>query len=296
MQPCRGFHRPSACSSSSPSVSAQSLRVERLGDVARLTLNRPAVGNAIDLDMAHALLAAAIACDNDVSVRCVVLTGEGRMFCVGGDVALFQSAGEGLPAVLSELAGVVHSAQMRLARMNKPLLVLVNGAAAGVGMSLALIGDIVLASRKASFASAYGTLGLSPDGGLSWLLPRLVGLRKAQEIILTGRRVDADEAQDCGLITRAVDADAIDAEGEAMARRLAAFSPAALGVARNLLLEGSSATLETQLEQEARAIARLSSTADAREGIAAFVAKRKPDFRREPTGVGDGFSTQPSTG
>jgi 2-(1,2-epoxy-1,2-dihydrophenyl)acetyl-CoA isomerase len=260
-------------------MSVEPLRVERTDDIVRLTLSRPTVGNAVNLDMARALLAAAIDCDNDPSVRCVVMTGEGRLFCAGGDVVLFQTAGDRLPGVLSELAGTLHLAESRLARMNKPLLVLVNGAAAGAGLSLALLGDVVLVARTASFSAAYGALGLSPDGGLSWLLPRLVGLRKAQDMILAGRRLSGDEAEAWGLITRAVDPDALAAEGEAMAQRLAALSAPAIGAARNLLLESLGSSLETHMEREARAIAALSLSPEAREGIAAFVAKRKPDFR-----------------
>ncbi len=265
-------------------MSEETLRVERRGDVVWLTLHRPTVGNALNLDLAQALLAAAIDCDNDPSIRCVVLTGEGRLFCAGGDVVLFQTAGERLPGVLSELAGTLHMAESRLARMNKPLLVLVNGAAAGAGFSLALLGDVVLAARTASFAAAYGALGLSPDGGLSWLLPRLVGLRTAQDIILAGRRLSGDEAEACGLITRAVDPDALEAEGEAMAQRLAALSTPAIGAARNLLLESFGSSLETHLEREARSISGLSLSPEAREGVAAFLAKRKPDFRGKPHG------------
>ena len=276
-------------------MSTPRLRLDRTGDIARITLDRPEVGNAIDLEMARELLAAAIACDTDRAVRCVVLTGAGRFFCAGGDVALFRSAGERLPAVLSELAGTLHLAESRLARMAKPLLVLVNGPAAGAGMSLALLGDVVLASSAASFASAYGALGLSPDGGLSWLLPRLVGLRKAQEIILTGRCVDAITAKTIGLVTDTVDAEQLGAAGQEMAERLAAASAPAIGAARNLLLQSLTAPLEGHLESEARAIAGLSAGPEAREGVNAFLAKRTADFRGADTigwGGATGLATQ----
>jgi 2-(1,2-epoxy-1,2-dihydrophenyl)acetyl-CoA isomerase len=260
-------------------MTSEAVTLELKGDIAWLTLNRPEVGNAIDLDMARALLDAAIALDNEPNVRCVVLTGNGRLFCAGGDVALFQTAGETLPSLLGRLAGILHLAEARLARMAKPLLVLVNGAAAGAGLSLALLGDVVLAASNASFTSAYGAIGLSPDGGQSWLLPRLTGLRRAQEMILTGRRLSAEEAHTWGLVTRVVDPAALTGEGSALAERLAGLSTPAIGAARALLLESFGATLETHMEREARSIAALSLGLESREGVSAFLHKRRPDFR-----------------
>lgn len=246
--------------------------------VAWLTLNRPEAGNAIDLPMARALVDAAIRCQTDAGIRCVVLTGAGRLFCAGGDVGLFASAADQVSALLSELAGTLHMALARLARMDKPLLVLVNGPAAGAGFSLAISGDVVLATRSAHFTAAYGALGLTPDGGMSWLLPRLVGLRKAQEIILTNRRVRTEEAEAIGLVTRLVPDDELRAEGATMAAALAGSAVEALGAARALLQESFSATYETQLEREARAISAAGARAECREGLAAYFAKRTPDF------------------
>ncbi|CAM3838165.1 1,2-epoxyphenylacetyl-CoA isomerase [Pseudomonas reidholzensis] len=244
--------------------------------IATLTLNRPGQGNAIDLDLAKALLQAAIACDQDGAVRCVVLTGSGKLFSAGGDLEAFVAAGDGISGFLSELAGTLHLAISRLMRMDKPLVVLVNGAAAGAGMSLALIGDIVLAPRTASFTPAYGAIGLSPDGGLSWLLPRLVGLRRAQEITLLNQRVSATQAEHLGLITRVVDDGQLEAEGRTVAQTLAAMHRPALGRIRQLLLASHGSALEAQLEQEARSIAGLASAPYVREKVAAFVAQRTP--------------------
>jgi 2-(1,2-epoxy-1,2-dihydrophenyl)acetyl-CoA isomerase len=164
----------------------------------------------------------------------------------------------------------------RFARMNKPLVTLVNGPAAGAGVSLAALGDIVLASRAAHFTLAYTAIGLTPDGGSSWLLPRLVGLRRAQELVLTNRRLSADEAADWGLITRAVDD--LEAAGEELIAQLAKGATTALGGARRLLLSSFGATFETQMETEARSIADHSRTPAAREGISAFIEKRPPAF------------------
>jgi 2-(1,2-epoxy-1,2-dihydrophenyl)acetyl-CoA isomerase len=253
---------------------------ERVGSIARLTLNRPEAGNAITLEMARALLAAAIACDADVKIRCVVLTGSGSRFCVGGDLDGFAAAGDNISAMLSELAGTMHMAITCLARMRKPLLCLVNGPAAGAGLSLAILGDVVLAARAAHFTVAFTAVGLSPDSGSTWLLPRLVGLRNAQDMIITNRRVGPDEAQAMGLVTRAINNDDFEAAGEEMAHQLAKAATGAIGAARGLLLSSFGAGFETQMESEARAISAAGAGPESREGIAAFREKRKPNFRR----------------
>lgn len=247
--------------------------------VATLTLNRPDVGNAIDLPLARALLAAAIRCDTDNAVRCIVLTGSGRMFCAGGDVTLLGGAGDNLPAVLTELVGTLHLAITRLAQCAKPLLTLVNGAAAGGGLGLALLGDVVLAGRSAHFSAAYSAIGLTADAGLSWHLPRLVGLRRAQEMMLTNRRIGADEAAVMGLVTRAVEDEALADEGKAIARRLVAGPVAALGMIRSLLAESFGATLETQLNRELRSMVD-AARGEGQEGLAAFLGKRRAVFDR----------------
>jgi len=245
--------------------------------VARIRLARPEVGNAIDLAVARALLAAAVVCETDDSIRCVMLTGEGRLFCAGGDISAMKAAGDALPAMLAELIATFHAAVSRLARMPKPLLVTVNGPAAGAGFSLAMLGDIVLSTRSAHYTAAYGAIGLTADGGLSWLLPRLVGLRTAQEIILTNRRIGAEEAERIGLITRAVDEHALAAESEGMAKKLAGAPVAALGAVRALIKESYESSFETQLDRELRSMS-MAAAAEAKEGLAAFLAKRLPNF------------------
>ncbi|MBB6253287.1 enoyl-CoA hydratase/isomerase family protein [Nitrospirillum iridis] len=256
----------------------QPLLFEQKGPVAHLTLNRPDVGNAIDVPLARALMETAIRCDEDDTIRCVTLRGAGRCFCVGGDIAGFSQAGNALPGLLKELTAYVHMAVSRFARMPKPLLTIVNGAAAGAGMSLSLLGDIVLMAASARLTPAYGGVGLSPDGGLSWVLPRLVGLRRAQEIMLGNRAIEAREAEAIGLVTRAVaDADLAD-ESAAMVARLAAAATGAAGRTRVLLRDSFDTSLERHLEAESRAMADTAKSAEAQEGVAAFLAKRKPVF------------------
>lgn len=250
----------------------------RENGIARLTFNRPKVGNAIDVPLARALMEAAIECDEDDTIRVVTLTGAGRLFCAGGDVAGFAAAGPRLPMLAKELTAYIHSAVSRFARMGKPLLTIINGPAAGAGFNLALLGDIAIAAQSAHFTTAYTAIGLSPDGGVTWLLPRLVGLRRAQEILLLNKRVSAPEAAELGMITRVVPDDALAAEAEAVAVQLASAATRALGRTRNLLANGFNAALEEQLEAESRGIAAAGRDVESQEGIAAFLAKRKPDF------------------
>jgi len=264
-------------------VSAAPVLVAHDGAVATITLNRPDVGNAIDPALIAALGHAVEAAAGNPAVRCVVLTGAGKLFCGGGDIGVFRAqrdegAAGAAEGPLRQLASDMHAVVLRLAHMPKPLVTLVNGPAAGAGMSFAIAGDIVLAAHSAHFTAAYGAIGLTPDGGMSWFLPRLVGLRRATEIILSNRRIATDEAERIGLITRAVPDDALRAEGMALAQALAAGPTQALGGARQLLLTSLDSPLARQLDREAVRIAEAGIGAELAEGIAAFFAKRRPDF------------------
>jgi 2-(1,2-epoxy-1,2-dihydrophenyl)acetyl-CoA isomerase len=208
----------------------------------------------------------------------VVVTGRGRFFCAGGDIQAFSSAGDQLPDFLREITSHLHSAISPLMRMNKPLVSAVNGPVAGGGIGLAIAGDIVLADPSAHFTLAYTGIGLSPDGGASWLLPRLIGLRRAQELCLTNRRVGAAEAAAMGLVTRVVEEGQLEAETQATAKQLARSATTALGATRRLLLESLANSLESQMELESRTIAAQGATAEGREGVAAFIAKRPPRY------------------
>jgi 2-(1,2-epoxy-1,2-dihydrophenyl)acetyl-CoA isomerase len=250
--------------------------------IATLTLDRPERGNTIDQPMARALLEAALRCDEDAAIRCVVVTGRGKLFCGGGDVGSFAAAGDSIGLFLSELAGTLHMALSRFLRMRKPLVTLVNGPAAGAGLSLAIAGDVALAGRSAHFTAAYGALGLSPDGGMSWRLPRLIGMRRAQEIILTNRRVTSEEAAAIGLVSRVVEDDELALAGAKIAAELAAAPTEALGAARSLLLDSFDTTLEAQLERETRSIAALGRSAETRSRVAAFLARRNSKPGKDP--------------
>jgi 2-(1,2-epoxy-1,2-dihydrophenyl)acetyl-CoA isomerase len=262
--------------------SKNGVRFEVDGSIATITLDRPAVGNALDIPMCRELMELAIRCEGDAAIRCVVLTGEGKLFCGGGDVAAFSGAGDLLPEFLREITSYVNAAISVFVRMPKPLVVAVNGSAAGAGIGLAIVGDIVLADPAASFSLAYTGIGLTPDGGTTWLLPRLIGLRRTQELCLTNRKVKAEEAASLGLVTRVVEAGALAQETAALAQQFAKAATTALGSTRRLLAESYSNTLETQLALEGQSIsAQARKGGEGREGVAAFIEKRAPQFTKE---------------
>ena len=257
---------------------SDTLLVEKNGSIVRLRLNRPQAGNAIDLELAQALYEAAVDCDLDDRVRCVVISGSGRMFCVGGDVRKLHAAGAQLPSLLEQITGPLHAAYARLARMAKPVITAIHGPAAGAGVGLACIGDIALAASTASFTLAYSALGLSPDGGATWLLPRLIGLRRTQELYLTNQRVAAAEAARIGLVTRVVDDADLGAQVQDLAATLAGSAVGAVGRTKRLLLDGDGLDLDAQLNAEASAIVAQGASQEAGDGVSAFIERRRPCF------------------
>ncbi len=247
--------------------------------IARLTLDRTDAANAMNMALGRELFEAAIACDESADIRAVLLTGAGKMFSAGGDLRYFASRGDELGAALKELTGNLHAAIARLAHMDAPVVCAVNGMAAGAGFSLAASCDYVIAAASAKFTLAYTAAGLSPDGSATWFLPRLVGLRRARELMLTNRTLSAEEARDIGIIDRVVDDQELGAEALKQAEAFAAGPTLAFGATKRLLQESWANGLETQMDHEGRSIADLTRTADAKEGIDAFLAKRKPGFK-----------------
>jgi 2-(1,2-epoxy-1,2-dihydrophenyl)acetyl-CoA isomerase len=246
---------------------------------AYITLNRPEAFNGLNIAVGKELMQAAIHCDESPEIRAVVLTGSGKAFCAGGDLKFFAGYKDHLSVVLKELTVYCHAAASRLIRMDKPLITAVNGAAAGMGMSLAIAGDFILAAESASFTAAYTAAGLSPDGAMTYLLPRMVGLSRARELMMTNRRLKAQEALEWGLVNKVVPEGDLLKEAELMANSFANGPTRSLGMVKKLLNESFSATLETQMEQEARGIAEMARTRDSMEGVDAFVGKRRPAFK-----------------
>jgi 2-(1,2-epoxy-1,2-dihydrophenyl)acetyl-CoA isomerase len=249
--------------------------------VARLTLNRPDVGNAMNAVMMRDLRDVAIRCDEDSEIRAVLITGAGKMFCAGGDLSSFAGEGDGLPAYLKGITNDLHGAVSRLCRMDAPVVSAVKGVAAGAGFSLACAADMVIAAESARFTVAYTGVGLSPDGSCSFFLPRLIGLRRTQELMLTRRILQASEALDWNLVTRVVPVDDLEAESAKLVAQLAAGPTRAFGSVKRLLIRSSGDHLESQMEQEARCIADAARSADGKEGIAAFLEKRSAEFAGE---------------
>jgi len=257
----------------------RTLLFEVRGNVARITLNRPEAANSINIDMARDLMLAILRCDEDPSVRAVVITGSGSMFSAGGDLKSFVAQGDDLPYHLKEVTTYLHAAVSRMIRMDPPVIAAVNGTAAGAGMSLVCACDIVIAAESARFTMAYTRIGLTPDGSSSYFLPRLVGLKRALELTLTNRMLSAKEALEWGIVTQVVPDAELMERVNALAAQLAAGPTKAFGTAKRLLHSGWAETLETQMELESRAIADMARTTDAREGISAFLEKRTAKFK-----------------
>ena len=247
--------------------------------VATITLNRPDAYNALNLPLGRELFTAAIELDEDPDVRCVVITGAGRAFCAGGDVKDFVDNLGRIGAHIKELTTYLHGAISRFARSDKPVIMAVNGVAAGGGFSLALSGDLVIAAESAKFTSAYSRIAASPDGSSSYFLPRLVGLRRAMELYFTNRVLSAGEAVEWGMVTRAVADAELKSAVDTLARELAQGPSKAFGVAKRLFHQSTWESLETQMELESQGIAACGHTEDFRGGVTAFAQKATPTFR-----------------
>jgi 2-(1,2-epoxy-1,2-dihydrophenyl)acetyl-CoA isomerase len=257
----------------------QYLTVERAANVATLTLNRPDAYNALDLPLGRELFAASLELDEDPDVRCIVVTGAGRAFCAGGDVKNFVDNLGRIGVHIKELTTYLHGAISRFCRTDKPVIMAVNGVAAGGGCSLALSGDLVLAAESAKFTLAYSKIAASPDGSSSYFLPRLVGMRRAMELYFTNRVLSAREALEWGLVTRVAPDAELSTTVAALARELAQGPTKAFGGAKRLFHQSTWESLETQMELEAQAIAASGHTEDFRSGVAAFARKQTPTFR-----------------
>ena len=254
------------------------IKFEKQGAIARLELNRPDAANGLNALMSSELNQAAQICSNDPELKVVLLCASGRFFCAGGDIKEMLSHGDAIGEAVKSLADDLHSAISTFSRMQAALIVAVNGVAAGAGFSLALIGDIVLAAESASFTMAYTRAGLCPDGGSSYFLPRLVGLRRAQELMLTNRTLNAVEACDLGLVTRVVAYDELEQQALQVASDLAAGARLSTLYVKKLLLASSGNDLDAQMELEGQLVSRCAASPDGREGIQAFIAKRIPEF------------------
>jgi 2-(1,2-epoxy-1,2-dihydrophenyl)acetyl-CoA isomerase len=243
-----------------------------------IRLNRPNEGNALIPEMACELLDAANCCDENPEVRAVVLTGNGKMFCAGGDLKAFAAQGENVSHYTKKITQSFHAAISRFNWMDAPVVGAINGTAAGGEFSLALTTDIAIAAESAKFTMAYTRAGLTPDGSSSYFLARMVGLRRAKEMALLNPILSARQAMEWGLVNQVVADDQVLTTAMGMARQLAKGPTKSFGSTKRLILSGATESLESQMEQETLAIGTMASSADGREGIAAFIAKRIPEF------------------
>ncbi len=259
-------------------MSAPTIEVETRGAVAVVTLSRPESSNTLNLQMAMDLLAAAMTCGRNPAVHAVVLTGAGKNFCFGGDLHGMMARGKSADSYLRELTTYLHEAISHFVRMDAPVIAAVNGTAAGAGVGLVAMADLAVCAHSAKFNLAYTAVGLTPDAGTSFLLPRIVGAKRAMELILLNRSISAQEALSWGLVNEVVPDGEVLPAALRIGERLAAGATRAFGRAKRLLANSLGA-LESQMVQESQMIAEQAGGAEGLEGISAFLDKRKPDFR-----------------
>lgn len=255
----------------------ETLHFEIAGGIATITLDRkdnPA--NALNMRMTEELFDIGLRCGAP-DVRAVIVTATGKMFCGGGDLAEMDAAPD-KPIHMTRMATLLHAGLIRLARIDAPVIMAVNGTAGGGGFSMVLSGDFVIASEKAKFVSAYTSSGLTPDGSSTYYLAKHVGLLRAKELMLTNRVLSAVEAQVWGLVNKVVPPETVMNEAHTLAKQIASGPTKAFGGVKRLLDTAFSDGLETQMDRETRSIADMMRTEDGPAGIAAFLTKETPRF------------------
>jgi 2-(1,2-epoxy-1,2-dihydrophenyl)acetyl-CoA isomerase len=246
--------------------------------IATVTLNRPDARNALNMELKRALAGVLRAIPEDAAIRTVVLTGAGPAFSAGGDVKELDATRTALVS-RDRMRWLLHEVVVPLARLDVPTIAAVNGAAFGAGLSLALACDIVIASDAATFSLAFSRMGLVPDCGALWLLPRRLGMGRAKELLFTARRFDADEALELGIVQRVVAAQELDAASAELAATLVVGPANALRMTKRLLEQAATSTLDEVAEIESYAQGVAMSSAEHAEALLAFGERRTPDFR-----------------
>jgi 2-(1,2-epoxy-1,2-dihydrophenyl)acetyl-CoA isomerase len=260
-------------------MASRGLRLEIAQGLARLTLVDAQRGNPIDASFCSDLSEIAVQLSEDGDVRCVLLTAEGPVFSYGGDVNAFVEELEDLARNVKRWTAQLHSAIARLQRMDAPLVAAVHGVCAGGMASIVASCDVVVAADGARFVAAYAGIGFSCDAGASVMFSRRMGLGRARKFLLLNEALSASEARAAGLVDEVVEATELQVRALAVARQLASGPTRAYGETRRLLLSALEQPLEAQLELEAQALARIAASADARDGLLAFKAKRRPQFQ-----------------
>jgi 2-(1,2-epoxy-1,2-dihydrophenyl)acetyl-CoA isomerase len=246
--------------------------------VAVIKFNRPKAFNAFNFDLFNDLIKALEICGDDKDVKVIVITGEGKAFSTGGDVAMFESSPD-TSDTLRQLTKLLNFTITGIRRIPKPVLAMINGTVAGVGVSVAAACDLRICASSAKFRQAYTSIGLIPDGAWTLLLPLLIGFGKAQELVYRDPMLSAGEALDMGLVNQVVEDAELESTTRQIAMKLAAGPSIAYAIAKENFNQAMLGLLERQLELERSGMIRVGRTADAREGIAAFMEKRKPVFK-----------------
>lgn len=251
--------------------------LEKTHGIGTITLGRPKVFNSFNAEMREAILGALADCESDPSVRCVVITGEGKAFSAGQDLSEIVNP-ETAPTFEELLDDGYNLVALKIRNMPKPVVAAVNGVAAGAGANLALACDIVVATESASFIQAFSKIGLIPDTGGSWTLPRLVGWGRATALMLLGEKVSAKEAETMGMIYRCYDDELFAGNVQILAKTLAEMPTQALAITKKLLNQSFSNDFATQLKMETQCQGEAASTVDYTEGVKAFIEKRPARF------------------
>lgn len=255
----------------------QTIRLDISNGIATLTLNRPEVFNSFNKTMAKEFQAALDQLGSDAAVRCVVITGEGKAFCAGQDLKeVTDPKGPPLTSIVRDHYNPIIE---KIRHLHKPVVAAVNGVAAGAGANIALACDVVLARNSSAFIQAFSKIGLIPDSGGTFFLPRLIGFQRASALMMLGDKIEAREAERIGMIYRAVDDENFDAEVSALAGKLAAMPTRGLAFTKQALNKSMTNTLAEQLSLEEQLQTKAGRTHDYNEGVDAFLNKRKPEFK-----------------
>lgn len=257
-------------------MSEEPVIVTRKGPIAIVRLNEPKTMNALSSTIKDGLAKDIPGLASDPEVRAIIITGTGNAFCAGGDIR--NMGVRRAPEIRKRMQGT-YTWVTQILKAEKPVITAINGAAAGAGVSVALLGDIILASKSAYFMTAFSRLGACPDLGLLATLPRAIGMARAKDMLLTSRKVTAEEAWQMGLVSRVIEPDQLMAQALEAAEQLAAAPTATIGLIKRLLLKAYDPSIDEFLEQEAFAQSIAQSTEDFQAGVAAFREKRKPEFK-----------------
>lgn len=257
----------------------QTILYEVSNNIATITFNRPTAMNALNPQMADELARVTEQTLLDKSIRAVLIKGAGELFMAGGDIRFFYDTLDTMPAEVLPVVRKVNASILNLIGMPKPVIACVHGSVAGIGLSFMLAADLVIAAEGTQFTTAYSKIGLTPDGGLSYTLPRLVGVKKAMELLLLANVFDANKAYELGLVNHLATQDTVFSEGDRLIQQLAQGPTNSYAKMKQLVHSSMTAGLAAQLEAEAHAFVAATVTEDFREGVAAFVTKAKPQFK-----------------